>query len=408
MDETKTKQEEKKSSVGAMIGSAIGTLVLGAACAVGGWIACDMWPKAEARKAAAQAATPSVAVRAVEERAYNLPERFVAHAESEQEVDLLPQIDGYVKELKFKEGDIVKAGDVLYVIDDERYLAVVNQRKADLEAAEAEARRADRYYERMCKADARGITQLERDNSEAGAEKARAAVLQAKANLVVAEYDLKKTKVIAPITGQIGKSSAYVGDYVAPSKGALAHIVQIDPIRVTFPLTDRAYVAWRQAQAAGKPLDLRQRVVLPDGTVYNREGTWAYDDNTMSKDTATIIMRLSFPNPDRLLVPNTYVTLLTDYRTPPKRLCVPQQAVFELTSGNQAVWVLKADGTVEQRAVDTKETFEGWTPVTKGLKPGEKVVISGISKLRVGMKVEVAEATNNDDLDPKYDPPIKD
>ncbi len=408
MDETKTKQEEKTSSIGAKIGSAIATLVLGAACAVGGWIACDMRPKAEVRKMAPQAAAPSVAVRAVEEREYNLPERFVAHAESEQEVDLLPQIDGYVKELKFKEGDIVKAGDVLYVIDDERYLAVVNQRKADLEAAEAEARRADRYFERMRKADARGITQLERDNAEAGAEKARAAVLQAKANLVVAEYDLKKTKVVAPITGQIGKSSAYVGDYVAPSKGALARIVQIDPIRVTFPLTDRAYVAWRQAQVAGKPLDLRQRVVLPDGSVYNREGTWAYDDNTMSKETATIIMRLSFPNPDRLLVPNSYVTLLTDYRAAPKMACVPQQALFELTSGNQAVWVLKADGTVEQRAVETKETFKGWAPVVKGLKVGEKVVISGIAKLRVGMKVEIAEATNNDDLDPKYDPPIKD
>ena len=178
------------------IGSIMGTTVLAAVCAAGGWIAKDMWPKGDAADQAAAAAAAAaamqqtVAVTNVELRVYNLPERFVAHAEAVQEVDLLPQIDGYVKEIKFKEGDVVKAGQLLYAIDDERYLAVVNQRKADLAAAEAESRRAERYYERMQKADERGITQLERDNAEAASEKAKAAVLQAKANLVVAEYDL--------------------------------------------------------------------------------------------------------------------------------------------------------------------------------------------------------------------------
>ena len=156
--------------------------------------------------------------------------------------------------MKFKEGDTVKAGQLLYVLDDERYQAVANQRKAALAAAEAELRRADRYFKRMSEADARGITQLERDNAEAAAESAKAGVLQAKANLVVAEYDLKKTKVYAPISGQIGKSNMYVGDYVAPSKGALARIVQIDPMRVTFPLTDRSYIAWRRAKEEGRPV----------------------------------------------------------------------------------------------------------------------------------------------------------
>ncbi|MGN0854257.1 MAG: efflux RND transporter periplasmic adaptor subunit [Kiritimatiellia bacterium] len=390
-----------------MIGSIVATIVLAAVCVTGGWIACEMWPRQAADAGAlSQQAPQTVAVRAVEEREYNLPERYVAHAEPEQEVDLLPQIDGYVKELRFKEGDVVKAGETLYVIDDERYRAVVNQRKADLEAAEAEARRADRYYERMRKADARGITQLERDNAEADAESSRAKVLQAKANLVVAEYDLKKTRVVAPISGQIGKSSAYVGDYVAPSKGALARIVQIDPIRVSFPLTDRAYVAWRNAQLAGKPIEFRQRVVLPDGTLYDREGAWAYDDNTMSKETATITMRLSFPNPDRLLVPNTYVTLLVDRKMPQKLLCVPQQAVVDFAGGNPGVWVLKEDGTVEQRLTKTLEADKGWTPVTEGLAAGEKVVVAGTAKLRTGMKVTVAEATDNADLNADYKAPI--
>ena len=402
---------EKEST----LGSIIGTIVLAAVCVAGGWIGKDMWPKGDGGAAAAQAAKlaamaamqQTVAVTNAELRVYNLPERFVAHAEAVQEVDLLPQIDGYVREIKFKEGDVVKEGQVLYVIDDERYQAVANQRKADLAAAEAEARRAERYFERMEKADERGITQLERDNAEAAAEKAKAAVLQAKANLVVAEYDLKKTTVFAPISGQIGKSSAHVGDYVAPSKGALAKIVQIDPIRVSFPLTDRAYIAWRQAQREGTDHAFRMRLILPDGSEYDREGTWDFDDNQMSRETASIMMRLRFPNPERLLIPNSYVTLLTDYQEPPSYPSVPQQAIVDLPGGNQGVWILKDDMTVEQRPVETKEAFGGWTPLVKGVKEGERVVISGISKLGPGVKVALAEPTSNDDINANHKSPIE-
>ena len=402
---------EKKSAASA-IGSVVATIVLAAVCAAGGWIAKDMWPKKPAgQDVAAMAAAmasmqQTVAATNAEMRVYNLPERFVAHAEAEQEVDLLPQVDGYVKEIKFKEGDVVKAGQLLYVIDDERYQAVANQRKADLAAAEAEARRAERYYERMQNADERGITQLERDNAEASAEKAKAAVLQAKANLVVAEYDLKKTTVVAPISGQIGKSSAHVGDYVAPSKGALAKIVQIDPIRVSFPLTDRAYIAWRQSQRSGDSKSFRLRLILPDGSEYDREGVWDFDDNQMSRETASIMMRLKFPNPERLLIPNSYVTLLADYQEPPSYPSVPQQALVDLPGGNQGVWILKDDMTVEQRPVETKEAFGGWTPVVKGLAEGERVVISGISKLGPGVKVARAQPTSNDDINANHKSPI--
>ena len=401
--------EENKKSSGGAIGAVIGTLVLAVACGTGGWFGHEMWLKRQktVETARPQMPTATVAVTNTQMRVYNLPEKFVAHAEAMQEVDLLPQVDGYIKEIKFKEGDIVEAGKILYVLDDERYRAVANQRKADLEAAEAEARRAERYWERMQKADARGITQKERDDAQAGADKAKAAVLQAKANLVVAEYDLKKAVVVAPISGQIGKTSVHVGDYVAPSKGALARIVQVDPIRVTFPLTDRAYVGWRSAMKKGKAPDYRMRLLLPDGSEYAGEGKWDFDDNEMSRDTATIIMRLSFPNPDRLLVPNSYVTLLTDYKTPPKLPCIPQQSIFDLPGGSQGVWVMKDDGTVEQRVVEVREMSEGWCPVISGVEVGETVVVSGTGKLVSGMKVTVVEPTKNDDLDPNYQPPVK-
>jgi membrane fusion protein (multidrug efflux system) len=340
----------------------------------------------------------TVAVSEVTMKPYMMSQKFVAHAEAMQEVDLLPQVDGYIKEMKFKEGDTVKAGQLLYVLDDERYQAVANQRKADLAAAEAELRRADRYFKRMSEADARGITQLERDNAEAAAESAKAGVLQAKANLVVAEYDLKKTKVYAPISGQIGKSNMYVGDYVAPSKGALAKIVQIDPMRVTFPLTDRSYIAWRRAKEEGRDTDYRLRLVLADGSIYNREGTWEFDDNAMSLETATIQMRLSFPNPERLLVPNSYVTLLSDDKVPPQYPSVPQSAIIDMPGGNVGVFVFDAaTSTVTARAVKTLAACSGFVPVLEGLKVGEKVISSGVGKLGNGMKVILAPPTANDE-----------
>lgn len=405
------KKDEK--STAAVIGTVVAQIVTCGVCLVVGWMAKDFAPKHQEQSvnpAAAMAGAPqTVAVTNVVMRASNKPEAFVAHAEPVQEVELLPQVDGYIQEIKFKEGDTVKAGDLLYVLDDERYRAVVNQRKADLEAAEAEARRAKRYYERMQNADERGITQLERDNAEAASESAAAAVLQAKANLVVAEYDLKKAQVIAPISGQIGKTSAHVGDYVAPSKGALAKIVQIDPMRVSFPLTDRAYVSWREARNRGEAEEqLRMRLLLPNGSEYDQHGTFDFDDNEMSLSTATIQMRLSFPNPARLLIPNSYVTLLVDMQNPPRYPSVPQTAIFDLPGGNVGVWVVKDDGTVEQRPVKTREMHLGWVGVTEGLAEGEKVVISGVAKLMPGAKVVEVAPTPNEDIDPDFKPSVED
>ena len=410
-------KKETGNSKAGVFGAVIAQIVLAAVCAVIGWVVRDLMPakpvppspQMEAMKKMAMMPA-SVSTRKAELRAYGKPQRYIAHAEAMQEVDLLPQVDGYVKEIYFKEGDLVKEGQTLYMLDDERYQAIVGQRKADLAAAQAEKDRADRYFKRMQEADARGITQLERDNAEAAALSAAAKVKQAEANLIVAEYDLKKAKVVAPIEGQIGKTSAHVGDYVAPSKGALAHIVQIDPIRVTYPMTDRDYVAWRLKQKAGKGDDLRLRLLLPgvaEDTVYDQEGVWDFDDNQMSRETATIIMRLSFKNPDRLLVPNSFVTLVTDDKNAPMVPHVPKQAVVDAGEGVSGLWVRKEDGTVTWRPVKTGEVVAGWVAVLSGLAADEEVVISGMPKLKEGATVTVIPPTDNDDLTPGYKSPLE-
>ena len=134
--------ENENNSGWRAVGTILAQVILGAVCAAGGWIGCGMYDAHAKKNAGAvqapPAAAPTVSVAEVRELPYNLPERYVAHAEALQEVDLLPQVDGYVKEIKFKEGDIVAAGQELYILDDERYQAIVGQRKADLAAAQAE------------------------------------------------------------------------------------------------------------------------------------------------------------------------------------------------------------------------------------------------------------------------------
>ena len=397
--------EKEERSFGAKVGAFLGWIVTLAVFFSLGWFGREFFPDEVAAPPPMQMPPATVAVTNVQMRAYNLAERFVAHAEPEQEVDLLPQVDGYIKEIKFSEGDIVEEGAVLYVIDNERYQAIVNQRKADLEAAEAEAERARRYRLRMESADARGITQQELDNAVSLDLSAKAKVLQAKANLVVAEYDMNHAVVKAPFRGKIGKSNAYIGDYVSPSKGALAHLVQTDPMRVTFSLTDRSYIAWRTAVLKGdqSAIDKRLRLLLPNGEEYtDGEGTFAFDDSSMNATTASIVMRLTFPNANGILVPNTYLTLMADYKVPPMYKCVPQTAIIDLPGGNQGVWVVKDDGTVTARPVTTLGTFEGWVPVTSGIEEGERVVTSGTGKLGEGMKVMEVVPTSNDENDPGH------
>lgn len=390
--------------MGNILKNILGPIVLAAVCIATGWILCDLLPKGAAAKPMAMV-QPSVTIGTdtVKEMEYNLPEKYVAHAEAMQEVSLLPQVDGYIKEIKFKEGDIVSEGQVLYVLDDERYRAVKNQRVADLEAAKAEQRRAERQFQRLTSADERGISQLELDNAEAQAETAKAQVLLAEANLIVAEYDLKKTQVYAPISGQIGKSNVHVGDYVAPSRGALARIVQVDPIRVSFPLPDRLYVQWRQLQKRGETYEQRMRLILADGSEYEHLGAFDFDDNEMSRETASIMLRLKFPNPDRMLVPNSFVTLLYDRLTPPKYPTVQQSAIFDLPGGGVGVYTVDEEGRAHATPVETLPAHDGFTPVVKGLELGQKYVTAGTRKLTDGAKVVEVEATKTEENSADYE-----
>ncbi len=388
---------------------AMSAFALVAAGAIG-WFAHAVFGVKAARVERVAPADPFVAVAEVQQEKFNPPEEFVGHVEPVQEVDILPQIEGYIREVKFAEGDAVKAGELLFEIDDERYAAeggvaraTLAQAQAKVGEAAAAVDRSERYLKRLEAADQRGITQTEKDAAETGLAadraalaSAKAAVSQAEAALASTAFNLKHTRIYAPISGRIGKTLMHAGDYVSPSKGALARIVQTDPVRVCFPITDRAYLAWSQnATSRGAVLgDTRRlRLRLADGSVYPACGAWEFTDNEMSVETATLIVRAQFPNPAHALVPNAYVTVLADEADPQPTTVIPAMAVAKSGSVS-GVWVLAEDERVHFRPIEIRSRLDDRVQIATGVEPGERIVVQGVHKLGEGMRVRVVPASH--------------
>jgi len=382
-----------------------GMLAVAVVFAAIGWFGNQVFGPKDRPREVVEAVDPAVAVGVAKTVEFNPETEYVGHAEPVQETDILPQIEGYVKKVCFTEGAFVRAGDVLFEIDPEQYEASRNLRYSEVRSAEAkvivaraEVDRAERYFKRLASADDRGVTATERDTAETTLASAKAAlnaaqaeVEQAKAAAAIADFNLKHTVVKSPISGRIGKALRHVGDYVSPSKSALAQVMQTDPIRVVFPITDKDYGAWQAAaERGGRALrdSRRLRLRLADGSLYGRPGVIDFGNNKVDRETATVILYARFENGAGALLPDAFVRVLSDESHPPRLLTVPVGAV-ERTAKGTHVWTLLPDGTVRAAAVETGATCKGLMAVVGGLAEGAKVVIAGGFKLRDGMKVNV-------------------
>lgn len=385
----------------------INEIVFCVALVAAGWFGRQLIPVRSVVRTEDAEQALTVRTDVVRQVAFNPPTEYVGHVEPAETTDILPQIDGYIRKVCFSEGAKVTAGDLLFEIDDEQYVASRNLRYSEVRSAEAKALvaqsavdQAERYFRRLAAADDRGITATERDNAEttlasakAALNSATAAVEQAKAAAAIADFNLKHTKVYSPMTGRIGKAFHHVGDYVSPSKSALARVVRLDPIRVVFPVTDRDYDAWQSAaERSGSELNdsRRLRLRLPNGEVYPERGTIEFGDNEMSRGTGTLVMFAAFANPKGRLVPNAFVRVISDEANPPQTLVVPAGAV-ELGDEGKRVWTVDATGKVRPQTVEVGKTWDGWTQVLSGLEAGVRIVAVGGFKLKDGMTVDCEE-----------------
>ncbi len=343
----------------------------------------------------AASAEPVVVVKQVEKfDASSVPSEYVGRVESIQSVAVKPQISGEIAKVCFKEGSIVKAGELLFQIDPKQYEATVQLRKAELQQAEANFVTAEKYYNRVMAANERAVSATDRDAAEGSYLQTKAAVVQAKASLRLAQIDLGYCRITSPITGKIGKALYTKGNYVTPSIAELASVVQMDPIRVSYPLPDRDYLDQIEAFKSEGAV-YKTTVTLSNGAKYDLDGKRDFEDNTIDRMTGTITMRLRFDNKGGKLIPGEMVRVFTNPAKSRIVNAVPQAAVMADAKGDYA-YAVNADNTVRQARITLGREFGALREVTSGLEAGENVVVAGLQRLSPGVKVKIgSEAQKN-------------
>ena len=380
----------------------IALVVVIAAAAVYGY---RTWSGGKAvQQQTAQAAEPLVIVKPVEKAdSSSQPSEYVGRVEAIQTVQVKPQISGEIAKVSFKEGSIVKAGQLLFQIDPAQYQATVALRKAELEKAEATLAEAEKYHKRVMAANDQAVSAADRDTAESSVLQGKAAVSQAKANLRLAEINLGYCRITAPITGKIGIANLTKGNYVTPSSGALATIVQMDPVRVSYTLPDRDYLD--QLELFKKEGSVyKTKLILSNGSELDVPGQRDFEDNTVDQMTGTVMMRLRYTNDSGMLIPGEMVRVFTQPVKSRIVNVIPQTAVMADAEGDY-VYVVEADNSVRDVRVKLGLEMGTLREVVSGLKDGQNVVVAGLQNLRPGTKVRIDtsasanEATSNSVLD---------
>jgi len=327
---------------------------------------------------------PAVLVQPAELRSMTKQAEFVGRAEALEKVDLRARVQGFLGPRLFKEGDTVKENQVVFTIEREPFEAVVDQRKAQLAAAEATFANSDQQLQRTTELARKGnapIAQLDQRTAEQ--RQAKAAVMEAEANLRDAQIQLSYTDIKTPISGRIGRAAVSPGNLVGPDTGVLATVVQDDPMQVLFSVTQREMLEARDSEVTGK---VRARVRLANGSLYSEKGRVDFLDVQVNPRTDGQTVRAMFPNPDDILTSGQTVRVIIEEKGGDKVLVIPQSAVAIDQTGPY-VFVVGENNTVEQRRLKLGTNREGLAVVEDGVKPGERVVVQGQQRIRAGITV---------------------
>ena len=327
---------------------------------------------------------PAVLVQPAELRSMTKQAEFVGRAEALEKVDLRARVQGFLGPRLFKEGDTVKENQVVFTIEREPFEAVVDQRKAQLAAAEATFANSDQQLQRTTELARKGnapIAQLDQRTAEQ--RQAKAAVMEAEANLRDAQIQLSYTDIKTPISGRIGRAAVSPGNLVGPDTGVLATVVQDDPMQVLFSVTQREMLEARDSEVTGK---VRARVRLANGSLYSEKGRVDFLDVQVNPRTDGQTVRAMFPNPDDILTSGQTVRVIIEEKGGDKVLVIPQSAIAIDQTGPY-VFVVGENNTVEQRRLKLGTNREGLAVVEDGVKPGERVVVQGQQRIRAGITV---------------------
>jgi RND family efflux transporter MFP subunit len=308
-------------------------------------------------------------------------------------VDLVARVQGFLQEIHYKDGDTVKRGTVLFTIEPEPYQLKLDQAKAAEAGSQATLKQAEAEYKRQADLASRDFaTKATLDQVLATRDSAQANLLQAKANTRLAEINLEYTRVSAPFDGIVTNHLVSVGELVGTSPTQLATMVQLDPIYVTFNISEQDVLRVRaeMARRGLTPADLKKvpiEVGLQSESGYPHRGLLDYAAPTVNSATGTLLVRGLLQNADRALLPGYFVRVRVPMQQQENALLVPDTALGS-DQGGRYVLVVNKDDVVEQRKVEVGQSFGPLRVIDGGLQADDRVVVAGIIRAIPGEKVD--------------------
>jgi len=315
--------------------------------------------------------------------------------EAIERVRIRARVSGYLQEVFFEEGQLVKTGDPLFLIDPRPYENAVAQAKGDLARAQAAIKKYDADLVRAQQLIAkRAMSKEEYDQTVAQRNEAAAAVESLQAQLAQAELNLEFTRIHSPITGIAGRVLIRPGNLIAADSAStdLTTIVSVDPIHVYFAVNERDALDYRRrARAQGHTEIARARFPIQVGLDdepgrFPHEGTIDFIDNQLDRSTGTILVRGLLPNPDQIMKPGNHARVRVPLGEARPRVLISERAIFS-DQGQPTVYVLDADNKVQARAIETGSRFDGLREVVRGLNAEETLVVNGLQRIRPGVTV---------------------
>jgi len=339
---------------------------------------------------------PTVEVATVVQQNVPIYSVWVAVLDGYVNAQIQPHVTGYIIRQDYREGSVVRKGQVLFEIDPRPFQAALDQAKAQLAQAEAQLGKANLDVQRDTPlAQQRAIAQAQLDTEIQAKLGAQALVLAAKANIEQAELNVEWTKVTSLVSGIAGIAQVQIGNLIGPSS-VLTSVSQVDPIKAYFTVSEQEFTDFHRRFPTEQSLEEQRKriplqLLLSDGSVYEHSGTIYFADRQVNPATGAIRIAGVFPNPNNLLRPGGYGRVRASARTQNGVLLIPQRAVIELQGGHQ-VAVVGNDNKVSVRAVTVADRVGDLWIVTGGLKLGEQVIVEGVLKVRDGATVKAVPA----------------
>ncbi|EMY7636998.1 efflux RND transporter periplasmic adaptor subunit [Citrobacter freundii] len=338
---------------------------------------------------------PEVGVVTLAPSSVNIKSELPGRALAFEIAEIRPQVGGIIIKRNFVEGDKVSKGESLYQIDPAPLQARLDSAKGALAKAQATANNVRLTLNRQSALiQSNYVSRQDYDTTRSQLNEAQANVAVAKADLEQATINLRYANVTSPIDGISGKSSVTVGALVtANQENSLVTVQRLDPIYVDLTQSVQDFLRLKEEKANGKIAQQQGKIpvelMLENGKPYRHTGTLEFSDPAVDETTGSVTLRAIFPNPEGEILPGMYVTALLDEGSQQNVLMVPQQGITHNEQGKATALILDQENVVQLREINAVKAVGNQWLVTAGLRPGDRVIVSGLQRIRPGSKARV-------------------